>query len=320
MKLKSILALILAVFLCLAFAGCSSSEKAEDAATETTVETTQLPQTGEVESELTAQEQLIFAQDGVFNLLMLGVDNFNDIGTSDTIMLLSVDRTHGKLKFTSFARDIYVTVPGYGVNKLSVAYSLGGASLLVSTIEHNFDIDIERYALLNYYTFEDIVNILGSVELELTEKDVEHINSILRSEGDSGLVTAKSGKIKLDGKQALAYIRTRGGDDNVEYDIHRTKRQRSFLMEVAQDLSATSASQLLQLAKDVMPFVNTDITNDELNALLKGIRTYLTYSPSGIAIPFDDNGSYAHTNQGTVIEINDWGKTRTELKNFIYEN
>lgn len=317
MKFKSILALIMAALVCVSLAACGKAEiPAQN--TQTTVATTTVPQVGEVGTELTPQEQLIFAQDGVFNLLMLGVDNINDVGASDTIMLLSIDRTNGKLKFTSFAKDTYVAIPGYGEHQLSAAYSLGGAALTVNTLEHNFGIDIERYALLNYYTFEDIVNIMGGISLDLSEQDVEHINSILRAEGGT-TVTAQSGKIKLNGKQALAYIRTRGGKDSADADITRTQRQRAFMMEVTKVLSVVSATQLLELAKDVMPYVNTDITNDELNALLKGVRSYLTYTQADMVVPAQGKGTYVETEKGTMLEINDWATTRTNLKMFIYE-
>ena len=317
MKFKSMLALILAIVMCVLLAACSKAEtsKQKEETTTTVVAENVLVQS----AELTESEKLLFSQDGVFNLLLSGVDNINDIGAADTIMLMSIDRTRAKIKFTSFAKDTYVSIPNYGENALGVAYSLGGTSLLVNTIEHNFGIDIHRFALLNYFTFADIVDILGPMEIELTEKDVECINSLLKAEGESETVSAKSGKIKLNGKQTLAYLRTDGGKGSVDFDFVRTERQRTFLMNVVKMLSSASADKLLRLAKDTVPYLHTDLTNDEMNALVKGIRIYLLYSQSGLAVPSADNRECTETDTGVTFEIKDWGKARTDLKKFIYE-
>ena len=88
----------------------------------------------------------LYHDDQVLNILLLGVDDYqpNDVGRSDSMMLISLDKRHQAIKVTSFMRDMYLSIPGYANNRINVAYSLGGAPLLVKTIEKNFGVDIDK--------------------------------------------------------------------------------------------------------------------------------------------------------------------------------
>lgn len=87
----------------------------------------------------------------VLNIMLFGSDERpgeTGYGRSDTMMLLSIDNRNKKLKLTSFMRDTYVNVPEWGDTKLTHAYSYGGPALAIETIERNFGIDIDRYAVV----------------------------------------------------------------------------------------------------------------------------------------------------------------------------
>ena len=64
-------------------------------------------------------------------------------------------------------RDIYVDIPGHDGNRLNAAYAFGGAELLMKTIEHNFGIPVNRYMLVNFEAFANLVDAVDGIELEL---------------------------------------------------------------------------------------------------------------------------------------------------------
>ena len=114
----------------------------------------------------------------ILNIMLFGADTRadSDSGNSDTMILLSIDTKHNKLKLLSFMRDTYVQIPGYQKNKLNAAYSIGGASLSVNAIQANYGIQIDRYAVVDFSSFKKIIDTLGGIDIELTADEIEYIN------------------------------------------------------------------------------------------------------------------------------------------------
>lgn len=106
---------------------------------------------------------LMFSKD-VVNLLLIGCDSRRKGGggRSDAIILLSINRKSRKITMTSFMRDSYVTIPGYENNRINAAYAYGGAGLLMETIETNFAVETDRYVMVDFYSFADIVDKIGA--------------------------------------------------------------------------------------------------------------------------------------------------------------
>ena len=102
-------------------------------------------------------------KNGVTNILLVGTDGRpgEENVRSDAMMVLTVDDINKSLKLTSLARDAYVDIPNYGYQKLTHAYAYGQANLLIETIEDNFEIDINNYVVVDFYSFMDIVDALG---------------------------------------------------------------------------------------------------------------------------------------------------------------
>ncbi|MBP5250056.1 MAG: LCP family protein, partial [Lachnospiraceae bacterium] len=96
----------------------------------------------------------------VINILLIGEENYYHEfrGRSDAMMVASLDKDGGDLKLVSFMRDMYVEIPGYSDNKLNAAYAIGGAPLLVQTLEKNFGVKCDGYVLIQYDGFETIVD------------------------------------------------------------------------------------------------------------------------------------------------------------------
>ena len=118
------------------------------------------------------------SQKNIENILIFGADNHaqDEYGRSESIILLSIDKQHHLQKQTSFLRDLYVTIPGYGEDRLNAAFSYGGAKLATETIEYNFGIKIDSYAVVDFESFTAIIDAMGGIDLPLTAEEIDYIN------------------------------------------------------------------------------------------------------------------------------------------------
>lgn len=193
----------------------------------------------------------------IIHILLIGQDRREGEyrARSDSMILCSFHKTEKKLTMTSFLRDTYVKIPGYGQNRINVAYAAGGMPLLDKTLETNFGVRIDGNVEVDFYQFADIVDLLGGVELELRNDEAQWVN---RETGSS----LTEGKNRMDGRQTLAYARIRKLD--ADGDFSRTNRQRKVitaLMDAYRDSSLTTALSLLE---QILPMITTDMTDREV--------------------------------------------------------
>lgn len=176
------------------------------------------------------QEQIsqIFTEKDSINVLLLGVDEREgDSGRSDTMILLSANPNTNSLKMVSIPRDTYVTIPGYGKDKINHAYAFGGVGLSVQTVEEAFNIPVHFYARVNMQGFEQGVEALGGVTVT---------NDTAFTQGG---MEFPAGEIHLSGEEALEYIRMRKEDPRG--DLGRNERQRE-VVTAAMDKAASFSS------------------------------------------------------------------------------
>ena len=260
----------------------------------------------------------------VLNVMLFGADKAGDDGLSDTMILLSIDNRHQKIKLTSFLRDTYISIPDVTSHKLNYAYAVGGAGLSIQTIESNYGIQIDRYATVNFTTFREIVDILGGVEIDVTEEEILYINAQMIENGQTGLVEASAGRVRLTGKQALWYARNRGGTYNgITFsgdDWDRTDRQRKFISAVIENVKDASLTEIIQIINKVGPMITTNLKKTEIESLVMDALTYLTYDIEQCSMPSSGNWSYGWNDAGSVILVDDWNKARYDLASFIYED
>lgn len=166
---------------------------------------------------------------GVLNYVLLGSDSRDDAdpsdGRSDTIMVVHLNKKRTKAYITSFPRDMYVTIPGYGKNKINAAFELGGPALTVKTLEDLTGADMNHVVLVNFEGFIDLTTDLGGVTVENKTTFSSH-----------GYDYPK-GKVTIEGQKALWFVRERhalpGGD------LDRAENQRNVIKAiVAKGLSA----------------------------------------------------------------------------------
>lgn len=200
----------------------------------------------------------------IINILLVGLDgtNIEKGNRSDSMMILTIDKKNKNLKLTSLARDTYVDIPGYDTEKLTHAYAYEGINLLIETIEKNFNVDIDRYITVNFNSFIDIVDIIGGVEVEVTENDIEILNKYIKTSYNFDKKDNKEpiqyinspGIHKLNGYQALAFSRTRYQDS--AYD--RDARQREVIQSIINSINE-------QDLKSFIDIINIGIKNSKTN-------------------------------------------------------
>ena len=140
-----------------------------------------------------------------------------DLGTvrTDTIMLMHLP-LRGKPTLVSIPRDSYVTVPGYGYDKVNAAFSIGGPQLLVETVEQNTGLHVDRYAEIGMGGLAGVVDAAGGVEICVAEPIDDPLANI----------NLQPGCQQMDGPTALGYVRTRA---TAQGDLDRVARQREFM-------------------------------------------------------------------------------------------
>lgn len=246
----------------------------------------------------------------VHNILFIGVDRREeDISSrSDSMILFSIDKNNKKIKLTSFMRDTWVDIPGRRYAKLNASCTWGGAQLLMDTIEYNFNIKIDNYVLVDFDSFVDIVNKLGGVSVEITEKEAKYLRDDVHLKIEAGE------NVPLNGNEALWYSRIRFLDS----DFMRTYRQRKVMTAIVEQARQTNILKLIGIVKDILPDVETDLNPLELTKLAIGSAlVYIRYEVAQARVPADDTWKNATINGQAVLQA-DIGKNQEMLKEFLY--
>lgn len=260
-------------------------------------------------------------EDDILNILIIGCDTRKKggVGRSDAMILLSVNEDTEKIHMTSIMRDSYVTIPGKGNNRINAAYAFGGGSLLLDTIETNFDIDVDKYVAFDFYSFADIVDSIGGIEIEVAEAELPVLNDYLKGTKDvngkaeSTNYITKSGLQHLNGNQALGYARIRYVGDG---DFERTNRQRMVVTKVFEKVKTLNLLEINELMNAFLPQVRTNLTQEEILSLLLKTLEYLQYDLESHRLPVDDSWKYLRVNGMSVLGI-DLEKNQSALKEFI---
>lgn len=272
----------------------------------------------------------------IVNILIIGNDfrkenGYNAGGLTDTMIIGTMDMKHGTLKLTSLMRDLVVEIPGHGKNKLNAANSFGGVELLYKTIATNFNIELDGYVEVGFKAFQDIVDKVGGVEVELTESEAEYLNSTnyIRNKKYRNV---KVGKQVLNGSQALGYcrIRKRGTTINgLRDDYGRTWRQRTVINRVFDKVKKLPMSDWTDIANSVFDNVTTDLTNDQIFDYMKDVVTMGTMEVKQLQIPVQGyfrSGANGEFSCGSCIVMTaggsgswDTSANQEALKQFVFD-
>lgn len=176
-----------------------------------------------------------FRAGGYWTIAVFGVDsrdgNLGKGALSDVEMLASINKKTGEIRLVSVFRDSYLHISEKenDYDKINEAYFLGGHEQAVKALERNLNLHIDDYATFNWKAVVDAINVLGGVDIEISDKEFAYINSFItetvNSTGVGSYQLEHSGMNHLDGVQAVAYARLRLMDT----DFNRTERQRKVL-------------------------------------------------------------------------------------------
>lgn len=243
----------------------------------------------------------------VENYLLLGVDD-DGSGRSrtDTMMVLSWDKSKGEMRVISFMRDIYADIPGFKSYKLNTAYYLGKLQTTKDTITGMFGIPIHHYAIVDFANFESIVDIAfpHGVEIDVKKEMSEKIG-----------VTLLPGKKNLNGKELLGYARFRADEEG---DFGRVARQQEVISAMKDEVvSPGMLTNIPKLAGALSGFINTDLSSkDEISKAIsllmkKGAKV------ETMTVPVEGSYSYnSYTHAGSVIEV-DIDKNKEAISKFL---
>ena len=249
--------------------------------------------------ESRAEEPHIFA--------VFGIDQTEgDAGRSDCIMLASLSE-EGTLRICSIARDTLVTIPGTGEEtKLGHAYAMGGPELAMKTLNENFNLQLEDYVSVNFSQMEDLVDLLGGVEIQLTEAEWKYLN----------LPKPYLGLRRLSGEEALRYSRIRA----IDSDDVRTSRQRKVVLAMLDNLKSVQRTALPELVVEGMKLCKTNVDILTLMNLGKEVLSMNGELESvSMALPGDVVTAWGGKRKdGVWYYVYDLSRAAQEIDSFFY--
>ena len=213
------------------------------------------------------------------NIALFGIDSREDEysrgNRSDCIIILSINNKTNEAKIFSIYRDTYLQIEGYGLDKVTHAYSYGEAPLALKTLNTNLDLNIKEFVAVNFNSLATTINKLGGVTMNIENDELKYINGYIdatsKNTGISSSHVTQAGLQKLDGVQAVAYSRiryTEGGD------YKRAERMRTVLVATIQEMKKKNIFELNDIADEILPKVYTNISSSEILSIIPKIASY----------------------------------------------
>lgn len=249
------------------------------------------------------------------NILVLGTDSRDvtrERGRSDAIIIMSYNKKTGAVKMVSVLRDCLVPIEGRGWNRINAAYSFDGVGLAVNTVNRLFDLDIQRFVVVDFNGVTDFIDKAGGVTISLTQKEVDYLTNY-----SGGKVQYNVGPNKFNGDRALAYMRIR----KIDSDFKRTERQRNVIVTLAKKiLSEKSLAEIYDLTDFAFGLVKTNISLTELTSAVTDVATGALQNGLNIEsqhVPY--SGAYVNKYyNGMAIVSFDIDDAARRVNQFIY--
>lgn len=257
----------------------------------------------------------------IYNFVLFGLDSRkndnSDDPRSDSIMIVTLDKTRGKIKISSVIRDTYVEIPGrQGKDKINHAYHFGhmqskekGPELAIDTLNNNFGLDIEDYASTNFNGITKIIDGIGGLDIDINKDDLKEFGKQLPS-------GSKPGVYRLNGAQCLAYSRmrhTNGGDHR------RAERQRIIMEKIITKASNMSKMEIVNLIDEYLPQIETSLSSTEILSLSMDVLGMGSLNIEKQQFPTDWQGNGEKIN-GIYYFVSDLKEVKDSIIKYIYED
>ena len=263
-------------------------------------------------------------EDGVYNILLLGVEAIGSNGVAsgrtDSIMIATINTKQKTLGLTSIMRDSYVTLPGYYDTRINSAFGKGGIELLYETIAYNYNLRIDGSAIVSFETFQKIIDELGGVDIEITPVEAEYLNTTNYVSKKSNR-TLKPGVNHMNGNQALGYarVRYRATLDGSKDDQGRTSRHRRVMAAIFKEVKKSNPVTLVKLLDTVFSQIQTDIKKSNASSYLAEV---LELSIDGVPLdnfrlPIEGTYDGVKINKAYVVTF-DIAANKEALAEFVF--
>lgn len=223
---------------------------------------------------------------------------------------------------TSLMRDCYVEIPDHGWAKLNAAYAYGGAELLMDTIMYNFDVEVDRYAYVNFFSFIDIVDSVGGIEIDLSDEEAQYMtdpmaeqNKYLGNPKGTDYLTEGGKDMQLNGNQALAYARLRYVGNA---DFERTQRQRTVITKIIAKAKTLDPIELDNFLKVCASELTTNMSKSEMYVMFYKLLFSMNYDMEQLRIPAEGAYYYGSHDGQSTLDI-DFDACQEEIRKNVYK-
>jgi len=237
---------------------------------------------------------------GQVNILLMGSDFRPGLGyRTDVMMLLSLMPEQNLITLTSFPRDLYVDLPGYGYERINAALEFGGFPLVQETFDYNFDVPVDYYMLTDFSGFVSIIDTLGGIVVNAA---YELYDTCDLPQAVDHMCYVPAGRITMNGETALWYVRSRYSTN----DFDRTRRAQEVITAIVQKTMSLDALNRAAELFDLFRYsVETDVPFDLIVKMLPLAANYLQ-DPSNLqryAINEADVTDYLVPVSGAMVVI-----------------
>ena len=249
----------------------------------------------------------------IVNILVIGTDSRDvtrERGRSDAMIIVSYNLRTSSIKMVSILRDSLVPIEGHNWNRINAAYSFDGVGLAINTVNEIFDLDIQRFVVIDFNGVKDFINEIGGVDIELTQAEVDYFNRT-----GALCMPIKVGVNHMSGAPALTYMRTR----KVDNDFGRTERQRKVIEIVAAKIiNEKSIPEMYELADFAFKLIKTNIPLTDIMGVIPSIvRNGTALNMQSQHVPYSDSYVYKYYN-GMAIVSYDIDEAARRINAFIY--
>lgn len=239
---------------------------------------------------------------------------------SDTIMIASINNETNDVKLVSVYRDTLLQQKDGTYEKANSAYTRGGPEEAISLLNRNFDLDIKNYASVNFNALVDVIDLLGGLEIEMTQEEAFYCNGYAF---ETAQVTGKemtqikeeAGTQLLDGVHAVGYARIRYTEGN---DFKRTERQRIVLEKVVEKAKKASFTTLNKIIDEVFPQVSTSFSSADLLGFAANAMNYNIVNTSGFPFEVTTSDNVLHHSGSYVVPI-DFSSNVSRLHEYLFD-
>ena len=256
---------------------------------------------------------------GYTNIVLYGVDSRTGQLTqechSDTIMICSLNKSTKDVKIVSVYRDTYLDNTNGEYRKATECYFYGGPERSINMLNKNLDLNIKDYVTVNFNAVVGIIDMLGGIDLEITEEEMNYINGYcVENEQVTGVgytPLTSAGYVHLDGTQALAYCRIRYTEG---WDFKRTERQRLVLTLAWEKALSQGPAGVISIINAMLPQISTSMSSLELIRLAGSLGKYKIAAQTGF--PFDMTA--ANIAAGDCVVPVSLANNVTQLHEFLF--